>query len=93
VSFDADTGDLRAASFPGDSPQNSGDVITSWFIWLHVAAVFGLPMQIFVCVMGLVITALCVTGVYIWWRKRKARKGRMHAGMTPARPQERPLNT
>ncbi|HMK88593.1 MAG TPA: PepSY-associated TM helix domain-containing protein, partial [Methylocystis sp.] len=39
----------------------------------HVAAVFGLPMQILVCVMGLVITALCVTGVYIWWKKRKAR--------------------
>jgi len=74
VSFDADTGELREASFPGDPPpKNTGDVITSWLIWLHVAAVFGLSMQIFVCVMGLVITALCATGVYIWWKKRKAR--------------------
>jgi len=30
-----------------------------------MAQVFGLPMQIFVCIMGLVITALSVTGVYI----------------------------
>ena len=75
VSFDADTGALRSTSFPGDPPpQNLGDKITSWLIWLHVAAVFGLPMQIIVCVMGLVITALAVTGVYIWWKKRRARK-------------------
>ncbi len=86
VSFDADSGDLREASFPGDSPQNTGDVITSWLIWLHMAAVFGLPMQIFVCVMGLVITALSVTGVYIWWKKRKARiraKSRSVSATTP----------
>ncbi|HXZ16088.1 MAG TPA: PepSY-associated TM helix domain-containing protein, partial [Roseiarcus sp.] len=37
VSFDADTGDLREASFPGDSPMSTGDVMTSWLIWLHVA--------------------------------------------------------
>jgi len=85
VSFDADTGELRSASFPGDSPQNAGDAITSWLIWLHVAAVFGLSMQILVCVIGLVITALCLTGVYIWSKKRKARRHRRsRAGPTRA---------
>ena len=85
VSFDADTGALRSTSFPGDPPpQNLGDKITSWLIWLHVAAVFGLPMQIIVCVMGLVITALAVTGVYIWWKKRKARQLHIQAGATNA---------
>ncbi len=74
VRFDADTGALLDASFPGDPTKRIGDVMTSWLIWLHMATVFGLPMQIFVCVMGLVITALCVTGVYIWWKKRRARK-------------------
>ncbi len=74
VSFDADTGALLDAFFPGDPTKPPGDVITLWLIWLHMAEVFGLPMQIFVCVMGFVITALCVTGVYIWWKKRRARK-------------------
>jgi len=74
VSLDADTGELREASFPGDMTARTGDAITTWLIWLHVAAVFGLPMQILVCVIGLVITALCVTGVYVWWKKRSARK-------------------
>ena len=62
------------AFFPGYPTKPPGDVITLWLIWLHMAEVFGLPMQIFVCVMGFVITALCVTGVYIWWKKRRARK-------------------
>ncbi|ARN83890.1 PepSY-associated TM helix domain-containing protein [Methylocystis bryophila] len=86
VSFDADSGDLREASFPGDLSKNTGDEITSWLIWLHMAAVFGLAMQILVCVMGLVITALCITGVYIWWKKRRARikSRRDPAGASPA---------
>ncbi|MEI8208607.1 MAG: PepSY-associated TM helix domain-containing protein [Methylococcales bacterium] len=39
---------------------------------LHMERMFGLPMKIFVCVMGLVITLLSVTGVYIWLKKRWA---------------------
>jgi uncharacterized iron-regulated membrane protein len=33
-----------------------------------------MPYQIFVCVLGLVITLLSVTGVYISWKKSRARK-------------------
>ena len=33
-----------------------------------------MPYRIFVCVLGLLITMLAVTGVYIWWKKRRARK-------------------
>ncbi|MGH6852653.1 MAG: PepSY domain-containing protein, partial [Methylocella sp.] len=40
----------------------------------HMARVFGRPYQIFVCVLGLATTMLPVTGVYIWWKKRSARK-------------------
>jgi len=74
IKFDADTGALLEASLPGDPTKRTGDVMTLWLIWLHMAAVFGLPMQIFLCAMGLVITALSVTGVYIWLKKRRARK-------------------
>ena len=72
VFFDAGTGELKGLAGPGLEP--AGPVISRWHYWLHTARVFGLPMQIFVCVMGLVITMLSVTGVYIWWKKRRARK-------------------
>ncbi len=72
VLFDADTGAFERLTLP--ATEASGDVVTRWLVWLHTARVFGMPMQIFVCVMGLVITALSVTGVIIWLRKRHAAK-------------------
>jgi uncharacterized iron-regulated membrane protein len=82
VTFDADTGAMLQAAWPGSS-EKAGDVITRWLIWLHTAAIFGLAMQVFVCVMGFVIAMLSVTGVYIWWKKRRARKfSKAHRGQT-----------
>ena len=49
------------------------NLIRTWLFALHMAHVFGLPFRIFVCVLGLVITTLSATGVYIWWKKRSAR--------------------
>ncbi len=72
VVFDANTGELKASS--GSGTDGAGQIISRWLYWLHMAQVFGLPYQIFVCAMGLVITALSVTGVIIWWKKRRARK-------------------
>ena len=79
VEFDAETGAVPPEAPPSASHQQTmptrlADTITGWIQMLHMARVFGLPMKIFVCVMGLVITLLSVTGVYIWWKKRKARK-------------------
>jgi uncharacterized iron-regulated membrane protein len=36
-----------------------------------MANVWGLPYKIFVCVLGLVIVMLAVTGVLIWLKKRR----------------------
>jgi uncharacterized iron-regulated membrane protein len=74
VTIDANDGSVKRLIAPGG--EATGETITMWLVWLHMAAVFGLPMQIFVCAMGFVITALCVTGVYIWWKKRAARSAR-----------------
>jgi uncharacterized iron-regulated membrane protein len=74
VSIDAETGDLIDAVWPGKTPEKAGDFLTRWLVMLHMAHVFGLPMKIFVFIMGFVITALSFTGVYIWWKKRKARR-------------------
>ena len=72
VIFDASDGHLVRKEWPGIN-EKLGDVITRWLIWLHMAVVFGTAMQIFVCLMGLVITVITLTGVYIWWKKHQAR--------------------
>ncbi|MBM4127113.1 MAG: PepSY domain-containing protein [Nitrospira sp.] len=71
VLFDADSGALRLVLLP--SGQYTGNTISNWLYALHMANVFGLPYRILVCVMGLVVTMLSVTGVYIWWKKRRSR--------------------
>ena len=72
IYFDANSGALRLLDLP--SGQYSGNTVTAWLAALHKARVFGLPYRIFVCALGLSIAVLSVTGVYIWWRKRLARK-------------------
>lgn len=52
--------------------QKIGDTITVWLQTLHMARIWGLPYKIFVCLMGVVVAMLSVTGVYIWWKKRRA---------------------
>jgi len=42
-----------------------------------MASIFGLPIKVFICIMGFMITALSITGVYVWWRKRAARRRRV----------------
>jgi uncharacterized iron-regulated membrane protein len=71
VVFDGETGALTEFHTP--TGEHSGNTVTYWLRVLHMADVFGLPYRIFVCVLGLVITMLSVTGVYIWWMKRQAR--------------------
>ncbi|MCP5246645.1 MAG: PepSY domain-containing protein [Burkholderiales bacterium] len=51
-----------------------GDIVHRWITWLHTARVFGLPMQILICLTGLSVAMLSVTGTVIWWRKRTSRQ-------------------
>lgn len=74
VWFDAWSGELRNLELP--TGHRAGNTVTTWLYELHKANLFGLPYRIFVCLLGLVITMLSVTGVYIWWKKRKARRYR-----------------
>ena len=73
VTFDARDGRFLRADWAGHPDDRPGDVFTRWIIWLHMAAVFGLPMQLALSAAGLAITALAVTGLVIWWRKLQAR--------------------
>lgn len=69
--LDGDSGEFRGLYLP--TGEAAGDTFTSWITTLHLAAIWGWPLQLLVCLMGLVITALSVTGVVIWWKKRVAR--------------------
>lgn len=50
------------------------DVVDTLLLSLHEARLFGLPYKILVCFLGLAVAMLSATGVYIWWRKRTARR-------------------
>ncbi|MFG6208196.1 PepSY-associated TM helix domain-containing protein [Pseudomonas retamae] len=41
---------------------------------IHGGRIFGVTGQIIIAVLGVMIAGLSVTGVYIWWRKRQARR-------------------
>lgn len=71
VEFDVYDGHLLYAYLP--SGQHTGRTVTQWLFALHEANVFGLPYRILVCVLGLVIVMLSVTGVIIWLKKRRAK--------------------
>lgn len=54
--------------------QNAGSTLNSWVFALHMAQIWGMPFRIFVTGVGIIIAMLSVTGVYIWLKKRKARR-------------------
>lgn len=72
VTFDANSGRLLALYLP--TGEASGNTIAEWMLVLHIASIWGLPMQIFVSLMGLVVVSLAMTGLIIWQKKRKSRK-------------------
>lgn len=68
--------DARDGSFLGiqlPTGQRASNTITAWMIAIHTTAIGGLPWQIGVTVFGLIVSAMIVTGVLVWWRKRKLR--------------------
>lgn len=83
VHFDADSGEVKFVLLP--SGQHTGNTISNWLYALHMANVFGLPYRIAVCVLGLVVTILSVTGIYIWWKKRRSRLVASSRRLVPVR--------
>jgi uncharacterized iron-regulated membrane protein len=73
VFFNADTGAFHAV-LPVNT-GHSGLTITNWLRALHMIQdpVDYVVYRVFVCAVGLVIAMLSVSGVYIWWKKRRAR--------------------
>jgi len=69
-----DDGHFLNLSLP--TGQNLGTTLNTWIFALHMAKIGGLPFRLFICATGLATAMLSVTGIYLWWRKRQARKKR-----------------
>jgi len=70
---DGNTGALRDVGLP--KGQHAGNTISTWLWGLHYGDIHDwLLYRTLVCVFGIVLVALSVTGVYIWWKKRRARR-------------------
>jgi len=74
IYFNGDTGELVSVNRPNE--PDAGAAVTSWLRALHLVGdpVDNLVYRWLVCVVGLVIAAISGTGVYIWWKKRSARR-------------------
>lgn len=72
VWIDGDTGEFK--KLWSATGEHSGNTVTNWLRALHFANIRDwLAYRILVCGIGLVIVLLSVTGVYIWFKKRRAR--------------------
>ncbi len=70
--FDSGTGLLVGADVPGTG--SAGDLLLQAMFPLHSGRILGQPGRILISLMGLVIATFSVTGVWLWFRKAKARR-------------------
>ncbi|MEX2564356.1 MAG: PepSY-associated TM helix domain-containing protein [Cyclobacteriaceae bacterium] len=71
VYLDANTGELLA--FDAPTGQKTGNTVSTWLYRLHWADINGsdLPHLIFMALMGIIITVLSLTRVWIWLKKKQ----------------------
>ena len=74
IFFDAQTGAFHANM--SSREEHLGNTVTNWLRALHMITdpVDYVAYRIFVVLVGLVIAMLSVTGVYVWWTKRRSRR-------------------
>jgi len=69
--FDSRTGTPAGDLVPGTG--SAGDIFMQSMFPLHSGRIIGVAGRALMSVMGVAVAALCVTGVLIWARKRRAR--------------------
>lgn len=70
--IDARRGEVLGIWLP--TGEAAGDTITTWLTSLHMAAVGGVPYKVLLSLLGVMVAMLSVTGIYLWWKKRLARR-------------------
>lgn len=78
-----DGGDGRLISVRAPWAGSGADVFVQAQFPVHSGRILGMPGRILISIMGVVVATLSVTGVIIWWKKRRAR---LRVKGTPARP-------
>lgn len=69
--FDGEQGRMIRSTIPGEG--SAGEIFYQLQLPIHSGSIAGLPGRITILLAGLLIAVLSVTGVVIWWKKRKAR--------------------
>ncbi len=82
--IDANNGEQLGLRDPWQG--SAADIFNQAQFPLHSGRILGLPGRILISIMGLVVAMLSVTGVIVWWRKRKAR-------LTQAKKRQRQIPT
>jgi uncharacterized iron-regulated membrane protein len=70
--FDGGDGRLLRRDIPGEG--TAGEIFEQLQFPIHGGRIAGLAGRIVICVTGLVIFMLSVTGIVVWWKKRGARR-------------------
>lgn len=63
--------------------ETAGDTFLAWMWPLHTGRAFGLLGQILVCLSGVLITIICITGFVIYAKKSKARQAKKQDAELP----------
>lgn len=69
--FDGQSAELLGEHLPGAG--SAGDIFHQLQYPLHSGQILGLPGRVAICLTGLAVATLSITGVIIWCRKRRAR--------------------
>ena len=70
--FDGNDGRLLQQVIPGQG--TAGEIFTQIQLPIHGGRIAGFAGRVIICITGLVIFMLSITGIVIWWRKARARK-------------------
>lgn len=70
--YDGATGEYLSDRLPWKG--TAADIFVQMQFPLHSGRILGLPGRILISIMGLVVAMLSITGVYVWWKKSKARR-------------------
>lgn len=86
--FDGKDGKLLGDRTPWKG--SAADVFVQLQFPLHSGRILGMPGRILMSIVGLLVVMLSVTGIVIWWKKRRARKT---AELTAPKAGSRDANT
>lgn len=83
ISVDGATGEVVDTQNFFDLPLFSK--LSAWGIYLHMGIMFGLPLQIALCLVGIAIAVVTIQGYRMWWRRRPTRPQRAAEAAGPVR--------